>query len=89
MIAGGLDRGMEYSELAPYFAKKLRAIVTIGETKDKLKQVAEQAGIRLIRSVDNGNTSQKPEAAVIIASELAENGDVFTGVRQLGYVCIL
>jgi UDP-N-acetylmuramoylalanine--D-glutamate ligase len=77
LIAGGLDRGMEYSELAPYFRSKLRAIVTLGETKDKLQLVAEQAGIRSIRSVDNGNSSAETlEEAVHLASELAEDGDV-------------
>ncbi|QGQ95776.1 UDP-N-acetylmuramoyl-L-alanine--D-glutamate ligase [Paenibacillus psychroresistens] len=77
LIAGGLDRGTEYNELAPYFREKLRALVTLGETKDKLKQVAAQAGIQLIRSVDNGNSSAEIlEEAVILASELAEDGDV-------------
>ncbi|CAK4826442.1 unnamed protein product [Aphanomyces euteiches] len=77
LIAGGLDRGMEYSELAPYFRSKLRGIVTLGETKDKLKLVADQAGICAIRSVDTGSSSAETlEAAVFLASELAEAGDV-------------
>jgi UDP-N-acetylmuramoylalanine--D-glutamate ligase len=77
LIAGGLDRGMEYNELAPYFQRKLRAIVTLGETKEKLNKVAEQAGIRRIHSVDNGNSSSETlEEAVHLASELAEAGDI-------------
>lgn len=77
LIAGGLDRGMDYSELGPYFQRKLRALVTYGETKDKLCQVAEQAGIRIIHSVDNEDSSEATlEAAVHIANGLAEPGDV-------------
>ena len=77
LIAGGLDRGMEYNELIPYFQQKLRALVTLGETKDKLNQVAEEAGIVCIRSVDNENSSAETlTEAVHIASELAQPGDI-------------
>ncbi|MEX2462464.1 MAG: UDP-N-acetylmuramoyl-L-alanine--D-glutamate ligase [Paenibacillaceae bacterium] len=77
LIAGGLDRGMEYSELTPYFHRKLRALVTIGETKEKLNLAAERAGIAFIRSVDNGNSSVEAlTEAVQIASELAQAGDI-------------
>jgi UDP-N-acetylmuramoylalanine--D-glutamate ligase len=77
LIAGGLDRGMDYSDLAPYFRQKLRALVTIGETKQKLNQTAEQAGIGCIRSVDNGNSSSETlEEAVRLASQLAQADDI-------------
>jgi UDP-N-acetylmuramoylalanine--D-glutamate ligase len=77
LIAGGLDRGMDYSDLTPYFRQKLRALVSIGETKEKLNQTAIQAGIRSIRSVDTGNSSAAAlMEAVHIASELAKSGDI-------------
>jgi UDP-N-acetylmuramoylalanine--D-glutamate ligase len=68
---------MDYSDLAPYFRQKLRALVTLGETKQKLNQTAEQAGICCIRSVDNGNSSSETlEEAVRLASELAQAEDI-------------
>lgn len=77
LIAGGLDRGMEYNELTPYFQQKLRALVTMGETREKLNQIAEQAGITFVRSVDNANSSAEAlTEAVCIASELAQPGDI-------------
>jgi UDP-N-acetylmuramoylalanine--D-glutamate ligase len=77
LIAGGLDRGMEYSELAPYFQQKLRALVTLGETKDKLNVTAQKAGVPFIRSVDGESGAKETlMEAVRIAFEQAKAGDI-------------
>ncbi|MDB5053609.1 MAG: murD [Bacilli bacterium] len=77
LIAGGLDRGMDYGALLPYFRQKLRAIVTLGETQGKLNGIAEQAGVKFIRSIENLSTSMETlTEAVRIASCLAEAGDI-------------
>jgi UDP-N-acetylmuramoylalanine--D-glutamate ligase len=77
LIAGGLDRGMDYSDLLPYFRTKLRALITLGETKGKLNEVAVQAGMNAIHSVDNvSNASLTLIEAVQMARDLAEPGDV-------------
>jgi UDP-N-acetylmuramoylalanine--D-glutamate ligase len=77
LIAGGLDRGMDYSVLLPFFRNKLRALVTLGETKDKLNEVAVRAGLNAIRSVDHAsNAASTLIEAVQIARDLAEPGDV-------------
>ncbi|WP_139489955.1 UDP-N-acetylmuramoyl-L-alanine--D-glutamate ligase [Brevibacillus dissolubilis] len=70
LIAGGLDRGIEFHELVPVFAKHVKAIVTYGQTKEILCKRAEEAGITnrvMVDTVDN---------AVIEASKLAQSGDV-------------
>ncbi|KYG35175.1 UDP-N-acetylmuramoyl-L-alanine--D-glutamate ligase [Alkalihalobacillus trypoxylicola] len=47
LLAGGLDRGNSFEELIPYLTN-VRAIVTFGQTADKLKETAQKAGIELI-----------------------------------------
>lgn len=77
LIAGGLDRGMDYLELLPYFREKLRGIVTLGETSAKLIHVAQQAGIESYYSVDTANTpAQAFTEAVLAANRFAFDGDV-------------
>ncbi|HEY0826635.1 MAG TPA: UDP-N-acetylmuramoyl-L-alanine--D-glutamate ligase [Bacilli bacterium] len=77
LIAGGLDRGMDYMELLPYFQKKVKALVTLGETKEKINGIARMAGIRSIKSVDTAKTgADAVNEAVKLAVPFAEEGDV-------------
>jgi UDP-N-acetylmuramoylalanine--D-glutamate ligase len=69
LLAGGLDRGNEFDELLPSL-KKVKALITFGQTADKLERVANEAGIKTIRRVDN------VEKAVPVAYELSEEDDV-------------
>lgn len=77
LIAGGLDRGSDYLELLPVLSGRVKALVAIGETKDKLTNVAQLAGLKQIISVDNGESAAAVlEQAVQEASALAEEGDI-------------
>lgn len=77
LVAGGLERGMDYLDLLPYFKEKVKAVVVLGETREKIARVAEQAGITRIKSVDTANNpAEALEAAVRAASGYAEAGDV-------------
>lgn len=69
LLAGGLDRGNEFDELLPLF-KKVKALITFGQTAEKLERVAKLAGIKTIKSVDN------VEKAVPVAFELSDPNDV-------------
>ncbi|WP_438446313.1 UDP-N-acetylmuramoyl-L-alanine--D-glutamate ligase [Gorillibacterium sp. sgz5001074] len=77
LVAGGLDRGMEYTDLLPYFRERVKAVVALGETRQKIARVAEEAGLSLVKTVDTANN---PAAAVAEAVEaahaFAEAGDV-------------
>ncbi|CAH0346891.1 UDP-N-acetylmuramoyl-L-alanine--D-glutamate ligase [Bacillus sp. CECT 9360] len=68
LLAGGLDRGNEFDDLKPYL-KNVRALVTFGQTAEKLERVAKESGITNIKRVDN------VESAVPAAFELSESGD--------------
>lgn len=78
LIAGGLDRGTEYDELKELFSKKLKALVALGETRGKMKLVAEQAGVEHIQVIEHGRDRAKEamDEAVQAAHALAEAGDI-------------
>lgn len=69
LLAGGLDRGNGFDELLPYL-KNVKALVTFGQTAEKIEEVARIAGIETIQRVDN------VEEAVPVAYELSQPGDV-------------
>lgn len=76
LIAGGLDRGASYVELAPTLQKRVKAVVLLGQTKEKLAQAARLAGIEQIKLVDNGEDAAATLiAAVNTSAALAEPGD--------------
>lgn len=70
LIAGGLDRGTDFAELIPVFAKHVKAVVTLGQAADKLAAAAEKAGIK--QRLRAGSI----EEAVAMAASLAEEGDL-------------
>lgn len=69
LLAGGLDRGNEFDELIPSF-EHVKAVVTFGQTAEKIERVAREAGIKTIQRVDN------VEKAVPVAFNLSNPGDV-------------
>ncbi|MFD2612807.1 UDP-N-acetylmuramoyl-L-alanine--D-glutamate ligase [Paenibacillus gansuensis] len=77
LIAGGLDRGSDYMELLPIFENKVKAVVTLGETRIKILNIARLAGISSMESVDTGeNAAEVLDAAVRQAAAFAEEGDI-------------
>lgn len=76
LLAGGLDRGSDYAELVPVLRERVKALVAIGETRRKLAEAAEAAGIRHIRVVEpEASPEATLERAVREADALAEPGD--------------
>lgn len=69
LLAGGLDRGNNFDELVPEL-KNVKALIVFGETAVKLAETGEKAGIKQIKFVQN------VEAAVTVAFELSEPGEV-------------
>ncbi|WP_456275584.1 UDP-N-acetylmuramoyl-L-alanine--D-glutamate ligase [Bacillus sp. AK128] len=69
LLAGGLDRGNEFDDLKPYL-KHVKALVTFGQTAEKLIKIAKEVGIKSIEHVDN------VEHAVPAAYKLSAPNDV-------------
>ncbi|MBC8079554.1 MAG: UDP-N-acetylmuramoyl-L-alanine--D-glutamate ligase [Gorillibacterium sp.] len=76
LIAGGLDRGMAYDDLTPYFRDKVRVLIALGETKEKLCRVAEEAGIQIVRMITETDPIYAMQGAVDLASNEALAGEV-------------
>ena len=68
MLAGGLDRGNEFDELKPSL-QHVKAIITFGQTAEKINRVAREAGIPVIKTVDT------VKEAVPVAYEISNEGD--------------
>ncbi|MBA4537611.1 UDP-N-acetylmuramoyl-L-alanine--D-glutamate ligase [Bacillus aquiflavi] len=69
LLAGGLDRGNEFTQLIPYL-NNVKALITFGQTAEKLEEIGRMAGIKAISRVDN------VEEAVPKAYALSNEGDV-------------
>ncbi|GLB61227.1 UDP-N-acetylmuramoyl-L-alanine--D-glutamate ligase [Cytobacillus sp. NCCP-133] len=69
LLAGGLDRGNGFEELIPSL-NHVKALVSFGQTAEKIEVAALEAGIKTIERVDN------VEKAVQSAYKLSEPGDV-------------
>ncbi|WNR46440.1 UDP-N-acetylmuramoyl-L-alanine--D-glutamate ligase [Paenibacillus roseipurpureus] len=77
LIAGGLDRGSDYMELLPTFQERIKGIVTLGQTKEKIKHIAELAGISAIQTVDTAkDAADAVSQAVQLAWQMSEEGDI-------------
>ena len=68
LLAGGLDRGNEFTDLIPYL-KNVKGMVLFGQTKGKLQQIAEQVHIPYILAE---NVEQAAETGLYMSVE----GDV-------------
>ncbi|MBJ6744995.1 UDP-N-acetylmuramoyl-L-alanine--D-glutamate ligase [Streptococcus sp. 121] len=68
LIAGGLDRGNDLSDLLPDI-QGLKALVTLGQVGPRLELLAQEAGVA-------SHPAQEVVAATKLAFELAEKGDV-------------
>ncbi|MEQ9810241.1 UDP-N-acetylmuramoyl-L-alanine--D-glutamate ligase [Streptococcus jiangjianxini] len=67
LIAGGLDRGNGFEELSSHITN-LKAMVVLGETADKLAEIAKVANVPVEYAKDVADATRK-------AYELAEVGD--------------
>ncbi|MFC7392460.1 UDP-N-acetylmuramoyl-L-alanine--D-glutamate ligase [Scopulibacillus cellulosilyticus] len=69
LLAGGLDRGNGFDDLIPALTN-VKAVVTFGETKNKISEAASAAGVKNVKIVDN------VEEAVPSAYDLSSSGDI-------------
>ncbi|MFD2116223.1 UDP-N-acetylmuramoyl-L-alanine--D-glutamate ligase [Paenibacillus yanchengensis] len=77
LIAGGLDRGSDYSELLPLMKERVKAVVLLGQTRFKLAEIAKQAGLICIEIVEPDEDVEKVmQQATRKAASLANPGDI-------------
>ncbi|PWI57704.1 UDP-N-acetylmuramoyl-L-alanine--D-glutamate ligase [Sulfoacidibacillus thermotolerans] len=69
-ILGGLDRGDDLSPLAAAVREHMKAVVTIGQSGERMAELARSVGVPVVKRV------QTLEEAVQLAKNLAVAGDV-------------
>ncbi|MDO4306423.1 MAG: UDP-N-acetylmuramoyl-L-alanine--D-glutamate ligase [Eubacteriales bacterium] len=69
LIGGGYDKGSSYDEWIEAFGGKVKYLVLIGQTKEKIREAAERLGFH------NTILCENLEEAVKICAEKAETGD--------------
>ncbi len=69
LIGGGYDKGLEFDEWIESFDNKIKYLVLLGQTSEKIAQTARKHGFHNIIMVDN------LKDAVRISAEKAEPGD--------------
>lgn len=67
-IAGGVDKGNDYTDLLPLVREKVKAIVCLGKDNEKIKQVFSNVVEMIIET-------QGAEEAVKVAFKLSQKGD--------------
>lgn len=70
LIAGGYDKGVSFDEWVDSFGDKVKALVLLGNTKNKIKEAAEKKGFTNIHIVES------LKDAVDVSYELAAEGEV-------------
>lgn len=93
LLAGGLDRGNEFDELIP-FLRNVKAVITFGQTAPKLERIAGEAGIEVVKRVDNVEQAVKLafttsiEGDVILLSPACASWDQYKTFEQRGDIFI-
>ncbi|ABZ84614.1 udp-n-acetylmuramoylalanine--d-glutamate ligase, putative [Heliomicrobium modesticaldum Ice1] len=70
LIAGGKNKGSDFSELAEIIKKRVKAVVLVGQAAPVLEAALRKAGVEAIKLVDTF------DATVLEAAQMAEPGDV-------------
>lgn len=70
LIAGGLERGENLEELIPLLRTSVHTLISYGETKERLYEMAKRAEVGRAEQVDG------VQGAVLRAAELAQAGDL-------------
>lgn len=77
LIAGGYDKKIPYAPLGPVVAEKVKALILMGKTADKIQEAVEQVPgydpscLPIVRVTNM-------EEAVAAAKKIAQSGDIVT-----------
>ncbi len=89
LIAGGRDKGVDYDKLIPLLKKKARAVVLIGEARDRIESSFSGCGIPIIKAdnlpdaVKNAIGLAKKNDCVLL-SPMCSSYDMFKNFQERG-----
>ncbi|MDD3838977.1 MAG: UDP-N-acetylmuramoyl-L-alanine--D-glutamate ligase [Clostridia bacterium] len=92
LIAGGMDKGSDFAEFLIAGKDKIKHLILLGETKDKIKQTAHEVGIKSIivvntlkEAVQQSSKVSKSGDAVLLSPACA-SWDMFDSFEERGRV---
>jgi len=92
MIAGGKDKGIPYDELGPALCEKVKTLILIGKTADKIEEALIKAGgnnVPVIRcesypEVVNTARSIAKDGDIVLLSPASTSFDMFANFEERG-----
>ena len=88
LIAGGKDKGGDYDPLIPLLREKVKALVLIGEAREKMREVLKDATtVILADSLEDAFRSSVREASAgdtVLLSPACSSFDMFANYEQRG-----
>jgi len=92
LIAGGLDRGIDFLELLDPLQKSVKGLITYGQTSEKLQKIGKLAGLQFVYPVDNIVEavqlaySQAEFGDTILLSPACASWDMFSSFEERGRI---
>jgi len=90
LIAGGKDKNMDFGELGGHIARRVKTLVVIGETAEKIAAAAEAHGMKRIKkeatfrgALDACRASASPGDIVLLSPSCA-SFDMFNSAEERG-----
>ncbi len=92
LIAGGKDKGADFEELAPFIKKRVKHLILLGETRDKIARAVQvQKGdftnIILVNSIEEAVKESyrlAVEGDVVLLSPACASWDMFNNYEERG-----
>lgn len=92
LIAGGLDRGIDFEELIEPFKRYVKTLITFGQTAEKLAKIADVAGLHQIFTVDNVDEAVNKSYSIAINNDIVllspacASWDMFSSFEERGRI---
>ena len=88
LIAGGIDKGGDYNMLMPLIREKVKAIVVIGEARDKIKDafshIVPVLKTKNMESAVREAYKNASDGEAVMLSPMCSSFDMFTSYKQRG-----
>lgn len=93
LLAGGLDRGDDFTALIPYL-KHVKGMIVFGESSSKLQKIAEKANITIVKKVENVEEAAKEAyhisnpGDIILLSPACASWDQYKNFEERGHMFV-
>jgi UDP-N-acetylmuramoylalanine--D-glutamate ligase len=91
LIAGGQDRNADFSSLVPIIEKKVKTLILIGETADKIASLFNGSKLKIIRvktmeAAAQIGADQLTENKALLLSPACPSWDMYSSYKERGNI---